>query len=526
MRESLLICFNEANIDSTCYEIIGPQHKPFLMRFYESINFSCNPANLTKLYKKYIPFKNKLSRTNENTSLKKQSPSLKVRIERNMVSTRHILPFLFLSILTATLVVPLLFASLLYKLARYAFHSAKLNTHSMNRIKLTQSLNQTMAKLKNNSLILHLYQLIHEDEMEAMNTIINHQKDVKAWYCPTAFWPSFNNIHAPRLICVPDVVMKEFAVGFSIMGERFLTSYRNIEKTISEGDYFVTYSEDVKWNTLVKSFHQSDAKITVIPHGANQLSEIINVSESLDDTSLTKTFCNNLFQTALSKAVDSGDLYKERIVPENNQNSMAFLFYASQFRPNKNIISLLKAYEYLLKNRFIQLKLVLTGNPHVAAEVSNFINSHQLENDVLCLHGLSTQELAACYRLATLSVNPSFSEGGCPFTFTESLSVGTPVVMARIAVTEEVITCPELQNMMLFDPYNWKEMAEKIEWGLKNRELLIEKQIPLYKQLSQRTWAQVIDEYITLLDKIAAENNQSHYNSMHEQQIQLTEHTG
>jgi len=47
--------------------------------------------------------------------------------------------------------------------------------------------------------------------------------------------------------------------------------------------------------------------------------------------------------------------------------------------------------------------------------------------------------IAACYKLADLAVNPSLSEGGFPFTFTEALSVGTPVVMARIPVTEEII---------------------------------------------------------------------------------------
>ena len=89
-------------------------------------------------------------------------------------------------------------------------------------------------------------------------------------------------------------------------------------------------------------------------------------------------------------------------------------------------------------------------------EIAQFIHKHNLQNDVLCLHDLSAQELAACYRLADLAVNPSLSEGGCPFTLTEALSVGTPVVMARIAVTEEVVTDPELQSLMLFDPYDWE----------------------------------------------------------------------
>jgi hypothetical protein len=75
--------------------------------------------------------------------------------------------------------------------------------------------------------------------------------------------------------------------------------------------------------------------------------------------------------------------------------------------------------------------------------------------------------------------------------------------MARITVTEEVITDPELQQQMLFDPYDWKEMADKIEWGLNNRCALLAKQKLLFNQLSQRTWRHVVDEYVEILDRIS-----------------------
>src|SRR6185503_1072578 len=97
-----------------------------------------------------------------------------------------------------------------------------------------------------------------------------------------------------------------------------------------------------------------------------------------------------------------------------------------------------KAYEYLLRKRFIGHKLILTGHADRYPPVQQFIVKHALEKDVLCVPGLNIEELAALYKLADLAVNPSFSEGGCPFTFAEALSVGTPVVMAKIAVTEEV----------------------------------------------------------------------------------------
>jgi glycosyltransferase involved in cell wall biosynthesis len=297
---------------------------------------------------------------------------------------------------------------------------------------------------------------------------------------------------------VPDVVLGDFPVGFSIIGgSRFFDSYKRIEKAISGGEFFVTYSDNVKWRTLVQRYHVSPEAIQVIPHGANRLDDLVFVSGFPDNDDATNTLCRQYFRAALPKA-------------QNHPNpsifgsdDLRFIFYASQFRPNKNVITLLRAYEYLLRRQYVGQKLVLTGNVH-APEIIKFITSQGLINDVLFLHGLSAHELAACYRLADLAVNPSLSEGGCPFTYTEAVSVGTPVVMARIAVTEEVLVDPELQAATLFDPYDWRSMAEKIKWALENRDALYARQRKFYDEvLVKRTWRHVVDDYIAILDAIS-----------------------
>lgn len=340
-----------------------------------------------------------------------------------------------------------------------------------------------------------------------MRDMINARTDIAAWYCPTAFWPHFHNIKAPRLMCVPDVVLADFPVGFApVGGDRFLQSFREVERSIFAGEYFLTYSEEIKWRTLVDRYHIDPSFVHVVPHGANQLDELVVVSGSSDDDSRTNALCRKFFRSALSKAMGPVDAHLF------GGEDVRFLFYASQIRPNKNLISLLQAYEYLLRRRHIGYKLVLTGNPNVIPEVQTFIAQHNLTDDVLFLHGLSAQELAACYRLADLAVNPSLSEGGCPFTFCEALSVGTPVVMARIPVTEEVITDPDLQALMFFDPYDWLDMAGRIEWALQNLNILHANQAPFYAKLAQRTWRNVVDEHVEILDRISSPANKTDSN--------------
>jgi glycosyltransferase involved in cell wall biosynthesis len=184
--------------------------------------------------------------------------------------------------------------------------------------------------------------------------------------------------------------------------------------------------------------------------------------------------------------------------------SAPYIVYASQIRPSKNVLNLLRAYQHLLKKRFLGHKLVLTGDPQVLPEVDDFIKANQLARDVVFLRRLSTLELAACYRLADLAVNPSLGEGGCPFTFTEALSVDTPVVMARIPVTTETLDDPALADMMFFDPYEWRDMADRIEWAILNRTKLLALQKAAYDVHAKRTWDDVVTEYVQILEEISS----------------------
>ncbi|OYT81454.1 MAG: glycoside hydrolase [Pseudomonas sp. PGPPP2] len=364
--------------------------------------------------------------------------------------------------------------------------------------KVVNRLHKAVGAPKEDAFVLRLYQRLEQVESDRMLKIVNNMTDVEAWYSPTAFWPAFNKIKAPRLMCVPDVVLSDFPIGFSeVGGERFLKVYERVEAAIHGGQHFVTYSKNVKWETLVERYALKPSAISVVYHAPNDLSVNVTVRGLTDAEAASRNYCTTLFKRALKKA--SNYSYSATFL----NGDAKFIFYASQFRPNKNIISLLKAYKYLLRNDLIRHKLVLTGHAEGFSMVKDFIRDHYLENDVLCMHGLTVQELAACYKLADLAINPSLSEGGCPFTFTEALSVSTPVVMARIPVTEEVLVDPELQKMTFFNPYDWKDIADRIHWGILNCEELLAVQKKTYKLLSKRNWTDVVNEHIDILDKIS-----------------------
>lgn len=342
-----------------------------------------------------------------------------------------------------------------------------------------------------------LFQFMHRNEVEAILAEMSPRSEVIAWYSPTAIWPAITRVDAPSLVCVPDVVLAEFPVAFAMSGgEPMAEMYKGILATLAHARNFVTYSDRTKWAVLVDRFGVDPDRITVIPHAPNRLDELVEVTGFDDPEAASEAYCRTLVEAALQKA--SGDYPRDF-----HGTDFRFLFYASQLRPSKNVLQLLRAFRHLLKERYFGRKLILTGDPTTYRPVFDYVHAYELQNDVVFVPGLSDAQLAAFYKLADLAVNPSMSEGGMPFTFTEAVSVGTPVVMSDIPVTREILAGDELQDLMLFDPYDWQSMAKRIEEALAEPDILYRKQRKFYDRvLASRTWGDVVSEHLSIMDDL------------------------
>lgn len=488
LRAELLRLFAEFNIHPETFLVISPIRQPWVLSIYELL----------------YSLRNKPTRKSKFTCIREYLSTiisrLIFRISLWLAGARNREDIALVAVSTIMLAVLSPFI-LVTKLALFFIQKLVLIPRKYS-FRLIRIMNSFRLSSMFDILLTYLYPLMTEAEAVMLVDMINDRDDVISWYSPTAFWPWFNKIKAPHCMCVPDVVLTAFPVSFALSGNaRMVEAFNRIGHSIRSGTHFITYSETVKWNTLVNEYQVHPNSINVIRHGSNCMDKQISDGITVLGSSISNSFCYSLFKSALSKSCNPNALTGGLNV------KFKFIFYASQIRPNKNVLSLLKAYEYLLRKKNIAHKLVLTGNPKSISSVSDFIMDNNLQYDVIFLNGISNRELAACYRLADLAVNPSFSEGGCPFTFTEALSVSTPVVMAQIAVTEEIIVDSELHQLMLFDPYEWKDMAERIEWALNNLGYLLKVQSPHYEKLAARTWRNVVDDHIVLFDEIAKEHS-------------------
>lgn len=333
-----------------------------------------------------------------------------------------------------------------------------------------------MEKIQKNWNI-YMYQIIVNHVQNDLVNKINSSEKQDIWYSPSIFWEQFNKINGTKVINVPDLVTKEFPVQWGYYSSVVSLS-KQYEKTIQNGTYFITYSQYVKDTLLVNKYGKYEENIVVINHNINDLSSYITIKSNLTNNNFfTKAYCESVMQTLKehTKCVKS-------YIHGFDFKDVKFIFYASQARPHKNLLNLVKAYEYLLRNRYIGIKLFLTCNLESDEELFNYIREKRLQYDIISFYNVSSKQLAALYYQAQLVVNPTLFEGGFPFTFGEGMSVGTPSVMSRIPQVEEITKMFNLEEC-LFDPYDFKDIAEKIIYGLNNIEELKEKQYILYKYL-------------------------------------------
>jgi glycosyltransferase involved in cell wall biosynthesis len=496
-KKTLALLFESEQVPSGVYKIVAPEGAPYALRVFEAV----------RRYRGRHKRQGRISRIAQWTGqfgerLWERLTGRAVAVYDALTFTRFLVEsawiFVFI-VLIACLALP--FALLFVSVRAIASLADRLVAVSQRKWRtLLARVLAILSAPQQDSWVLRLFEKMQQEEIHRMHAKIDALKHVNAWYCPTAFWPSFHDIKTPRLMCVPDVVLADFPVGFSsVGGDRFLSSFESVELAIRKGEHFVTYSQAVKWGTLVDRYAVAASKITVVPHAPSLLSRRVEISGFPDAEATSRHYCKTLFRLALQHSTNPS--YTTTFQNEN----VRFLFYASQCRPNKNILMLLRAFEFLLRKRHFGRKLILTGHPEHVPEIGRFVIDHRLENDVIFVHGLKSSELAACYKLAELAVNPTLSEGGCPFTFTEALSVGTPVVMSRIPVTEEVLDDPRLQEATFFDPFDWSDCAKRIEWAINHRDELLNLQLDAYGTLCKRTWTDVVAEHVKVLDEISSD---------------------
>lgn len=355
--------------------------------------------------------------------------------------------------------------------------------------------NMELEKLKKINLVNGVYHYMIDFEFERLVKSINKRKDIDCWYFPFPINPYLKNIkNENKVIAVADVVYLDFPVRYQKYF-KFKDTEKELQANLSFAKSIISYCDYVK-NAHVSKYFKNKENAYVIRH-AN-----IDSYEHLEKLHLrTKTSLTNLSNAIVKNYINKITRGKDDNVSEYLKGlafeDIKYIYISSQVREHKNFYKMFEVYEEMLRKKYMNLKLIITGNYNLMPELKDFVNSRNLEFDILSFTQVPPKVHAALYARAELTVVPTLFEGGFPGPFTESVSVGTPVILSDIPVVREILDESELK-LMTFNPYSKYELMDKLLWALENREILINEQKRIYEKLGERSWENVGEEYVNV----------------------------
>jgi glycosyltransferase involved in cell wall biosynthesis len=148
-----------------------------------------------------------------------------------------------------------------------------------------------------------------------------------------------------------------------------------------------------------------------------------------------------------------------------------FILYVGTIEPRKNLITLVKAFEEVLRSTTLRPQLVIAGEKGwLTDELFTYIDSAKLGDRIRFTGYLGDDELRALYSACIAMVYPTLYEGaGLPTL--EAMACGAPVITTNTPAVTEMVE----DKARLFSPTDFRALAQHIVELLTNpaaRELL------------------------------------------------------
>ncbi len=197
------------------------------------------------------------------------------------------------------------------------------------------------------------------------------------------------------------------------------------------------------------------------------------------------------------------DFLKEKIKKKYSLEE-GYAIYPSSYNPHKNHISLLKAFVTLRDNYKKRIPLVLTGyassDNRVYQSVLNFLQEHELEDQVKILGYVPPEDMPSLYSNASFMIFPSLYEGfGIPLV--EAMKAQCPIVCSNRGSIPEIVGYAGIQ----FNPEDPEDIALKTLniSGSKTRKKMIRQGIDRSRIFS---WENCAKETLNVFQRVVKRN--------------------
>jgi glycosyltransferase involved in cell wall biosynthesis len=322
---------------------------------------------------------------------------------------------------------------------------------------------------------------------------------VDAWLALMADMVLPASIPGRRAMLLPDALMLDFGSTWNAAhldpAGFIATWFPYARRNIAGSDAIITFSSHVARRHAVEALGADPSRLRIVPHAPPDLAPLLDF---LPHGRRRSTESRAQAAAMLRRhAASRGWAYLADFPLEH----VDYIAVSTQERPSKNISLVIEALRILVQERFGTIKLLMTteviddpATPFLRSH--GLIREHGLMLDAVSVPRLPNPEHAALYHAAAITVHPSFFEGGdAPFPFSESVSVGTPCLMARGPHTEELLAAHPDLAPFVFDPFDAEALADAILRGIAQRDALLDVQMAVHERMRRRSWGQVAEEY-------------------------------
>jgi len=324
----------------------------------------------------------------------------------------------------------------------------------------------------------------------------NEHIDVEGWFISFPFLQSSLYLDKPKATLMPDSLGHEFPLGWSTdawdeNGE-IETWRRKSTSVCAASSKVITFSSHVAQRHAAPLLGVPADKISVVPLAPPDLRPHISFVKNRRRTAETHRKAASMLR---SYAANLNIGYLDGFPFEDVQ----YVFTATQDRPSKNMGAVAEAVRRLVRQRRTNFKLLTTASVRADADWSllpQVVEQNQFIRDAFTLRDVPREIHAALFHCAAVTVHPSFFEGIIgALPLYESLSVGTPCLLARGPHVDELLEREPGLSPYVFDPYDVEALADLIVRVATNREAVVDTQMPIYEHMITYGWDQVAEAY-------------------------------
>lgn len=187
-------------------------------------------------------------------------------------------------------------------------------------------------------------------------------------------------------------------------------------------------------------------------------------------------------------------------VRERYQLNQAFVLYAGNIKPHKNLVRLIEAFDQVRQGPLEHLQLLIIGDQISKLPALRLaVHRLKLHRHVRFLGYLPDETLAVLYRLAAVFVFPSLYEGfGLPPL--EAMASGAPVVTSNTSSLPEVAG----DAAVLVDPYDVSSIVDGIHRVLTDQTLADELRRKGPLRAREFSWERSVSKTKELYEAVAA----------------------